>query len=117
MVEVEKMMAEQHWIGADGNFYTYSAPVKKICATCRQPFDWDGSEFKNNCTECYRKLVRKCLVCKVNNLKLGAPKWQTSCVECYLKKNLLLLEPVLCALLKERPIYVARCPSLRVQSV
>lgn len=50
-------------------------------------FAWDGSEYKTVCMDCYKLLVRKCVQCKVSNLPIGAPKWQTTCLDCYLEKK------------------------------
>jgi hypothetical protein len=75
------------WVAADGNTYVYSPPVTRACVGCRRQFEWDGSEYKQHCLECYKKLARKCTICQVNNVKVGAPKWCVMCTPCFLQKK------------------------------
>lgn len=75
------------WTGADGNNYTYGKSPKKKCTRCPATFDWDGSEFKTMCKRCYGYAVRKCVGCKVANLKINAPLYQTLCTTCFIEKK------------------------------
>ena len=77
----------QSWVAGDGGVYAYAPPMTRVCTKCRINFQWDGSEFKTLCLSCYSADVRKCNTCKSNNLRIGAPSWQTDCIECYLKKK------------------------------
>lgn len=45
------------------------------------------NDYKTLCVDCYRKLARKCNVCKVNNLRIGAPAWQVACTSCFVNKK------------------------------
>ncbi len=72
------------WAGADGNMYTYGKAKKRACVLCRSNFDWDGTPYKTHCSDCYAKKVRKCEVCKVNNLKIDAKPYEKACTSCWL---------------------------------
>lgn len=81
----------QSWVAGNGGVYTYSAPLTRVCGGCRANFPWDGTEAKKLCITCYAKNVKKCSNQKINgcgnNLRIGAPTWQTECLDCYLKKK------------------------------
>lgn len=109
------------WMGYDGNVYSYTlAPPQRVCTNCRLKFEWDGSEFKTLCLPCYGANARKCLKCKINNLKIGAPSWQVLCTDCYIaKKGTTFGTCPTCpperATHLRRPLNAATCPECNVR--
>ena len=77
------------WQGADGVGYRYGPSPVRTCKepTCRKNFNWDGSDYKVYCPECFQKKVRKCIGCKINNLAVDAPSWSTLCTDCFVKRK------------------------------
>jgi hypothetical protein len=90
MAYVDRVLADNEmteWVGADGELCSYGPMKKRACNRCRKMFDWDGNDYKKACPECYKKNVRKCAACKVNNLRLDAKPFETVCVACFTAKK------------------------------
>lgn len=71
------------WMTADGRLVTYAPLQKRACDRCRRHYDWDGSEHKTICMDCYTKHVRRCAVCPAT-IHPSAPKFKTMCTLCYI---------------------------------
>lgn len=77
------------WTDADGGRCSYGPVTKRVCTKCRESFDWDGTEYKRVCRDCFKKNVRTCVACKVNNLKIDAKAYEKVCTSCFLAKKAL----------------------------
>jgi len=58
---------------------------QRLCATCDQPFYWDGQDWKTHCLKCFDTLAKKCACGR--SIRINAAKWMNVCSACFLEKR------------------------------
>ena len=86
MSELKSQMENESWTDNLGRTVSYEHAIRRKCTLCGKMFDWDGSEYKTSCLDCFKSKSRKCASCPAL-IPPSAGSWQTNCVTCYVSSK------------------------------